>query len=87
MEYILPQIKAAIPVIWDRFVRFNNQYTVFGWINRTDGQRDFLIIWFNEGDKLSDIAFATSSAKYSKAVADLFGSEHGDCTKVPTRLQ
>lgn len=79
---ILKQISEVIPVTWDRYAPSEKQFIVFGWIARSDLQRDFLIIWFNEGDELDKVGFATSSAKYSAKVSELFNSEHTDCIKV-----
>lgn len=87
MEEILKQFKAKFPIVWDRFVKYENSFTVFGWITRTDGDRDFVSIWFNEGQGLTDCGFMTSSAKYSKDIAEFVGSEHIDCTAIPDHLK
>lgn len=87
MNQVLLPLKEKFPITWDRFVKHSNHICAFGWIERTDGQRDFAIVWFDEGSELKDISFATSSAKYSKQLAELLGSEHVDCEKVPEGLR
>ncbi len=60
---------AVIPVTWDRFTEQTDGYYIYGWIQRTDKQRDFVLLefWTNE-DGLLQGTFVTSSAKYSAAI-------------------
>ncbi|CCH01926.1 hypothetical protein FAES_3920 [Fibrella aestuarina BUZ 2] len=68
---------------WDRYVDDGEGgYEFFGWLPRTDGQRDFLLIMVYPGVGLS---FTTSSAKYSKRIAQALGLDdtpHNPCTPI-----
>jgi len=80
---LLQHIKTSIPVEWDRYTDGNGFYNIYGWISRSDGQRDFLLLQFQ--DDLKDINFVTSSAKYSKQICDLLYGEfniHVPCKKI-----
>ena len=78
-EEIKKVLKQFTEVKWDRFVFANNCTSVFGWIKRKDGQRDFLLIDFDEFDI---VGYATSSAKYSKIFAKRLDFKHINCKKI-----
>ncbi|HEA65079.1 MAG TPA: hypothetical protein ENI02_02945 [Candidatus Aminicenantes bacterium] len=65
-------------VNWDRYFGVGNDLTFFGWIDRKDGYKDFVVIDFIG----KEISFATSSKEYSKKIADLLNVEHSDCERV-----
>lgn len=77
-----------IPVEWDRYVNNGGQYFVYGWIKRSDGQRDFLVLDMEIKDMaLYCNTFVTSSAKYSREIMKhIFLSDvgHTDCQKIET---
>lgn len=86
MKEWLNNIADKIPVIWDRFIKTTKTtYKVYGWIYRSDGNRDFVLISVDFTDQDDpDIQCVTSSAKYSKELGIIiFGedSEHIDCIK------
>ena len=75
-------LKQFPEVKWDRFTIFVDEVEmvrVFGWIIRKDGQRDFLVIDFIDGEVDN---YCTSSAKYSKKFSERLGFDHIDCIKV-----
>ncbi len=79
MKEICESISNIVPVEWDRYTE-GKITNVYGWIKRSDGQRDFLLIQLMDGK----FGFVTSSAKYSKVLHEyLFGDlvEHNDCIK------
>ena len=83
-EYI-ERMKVAIPVEWDRFTETGGTHNIYGWIKRSDGPRDFLLlqIWIIEGDM--QIWFCTSSAKSSSVIFEYiygFTSGHNTCKKI-----
>lgn len=82
---ITTAIASAIPVVWDRFTATDDGfYVVYGWIARSDGQRDFVIFELLENQP-EDVFCTTSSAKYSKRIMEvLYGSsdDHNDCQKI-----
>ncbi|HEC66237.1 MAG TPA: hypothetical protein ENI23_13180, partial [bacterium] len=53
-------------VNWDRFIGAREEYTFYGWIDREDSYRDFLVLNFTDPKKPW---FCTSSNKYSKKIA------------------
>lgn len=88
VELTLTACCNALPfVTWDRLVfgdvGDNSYGQVFGWIPRSDGQRDFVLItsWSN----WDTVDFNTSSAKHSAEIDRiLFGhnENHGTCKLV-----
>jgi hypothetical protein len=66
-------------VKWDRFIEFYDEISFFGWIDREDSYKDFVLIRFYNS---IPNYFATSSAKYSKKIAKILGFIHTDCKKV-----
>lgn len=66
-------------VKWDRFTESDSHCTMFGWLDRTDGQRDFMVIVL-EGDTAW---YVTSSAKHSKEFSERSGDgDHKPCQLV-----
>jgi len=83
---LLDVIKKDIPVTWDRFTEYNGYYNVYGWLPRSDGQRDFLLLQalFTTG-VTPELEYVTSSAKYSAKIHEiLYGdtASHINCKKV-----
>lgn len=78
-------------VNWDRGTVDPDSFTLYGWIQRPDGKRDFaLIIFDTTGDP---VYCASSSAKYSAPLTawcvgpnDANPLEHTDCEKWPAVL-
>ena len=85
---IITKIQESIPVKWDRFtVNDDDYYVVYGWIARSDGDRDFLVVSMENYDSgnVFDVFYTTSSAKYSKQLCMiLYGEDegHSDCIKI-----
>jgi len=81
---MLEIISEKVPVEWDRYVEDDDAYSVYGWIQRSDGKRDFVLVSIKE-DLGTYVSFVTSSAKYSKTLTELIHgdtSEHIDCKRV-----
>jgi hypothetical protein len=87
---LLASMALVFPIQWDRFTHQEGYgYSVYGWIARPDGQRDFVLLEVVEleGD-LSGHSFVTSSAKYSEAISTFLGfQEHTPCRKVSELLE
>lgn len=89
---LIHKLKQAIPVEWDRFTVTNDKfYVVYGWIARSDGQRDFVMIqmWDTDNDDPEDVFYTTSSAKFSPEISRvLYGSanDHNPCRKIDELL-
>lgn len=66
-------------VTWDRWAGTLNRMIAFGWITRTDGKQDFVVVRIENGTVTSII---TSSAKYSPIFAHRFGFDHSPCQRV-----
>jgi len=82
----LKQLAENFPIEWDRFTQdeSNNFHCVYGWINRSDGQRDFILIEY-WSDCPDNVWYCTSSAKYSAEISKLMYGEttnHNQCQKV-----
>ncbi|MHA1892097.1 MAG: hypothetical protein ACTSYS_13975 [Promethearchaeota archaeon] len=87
-EKFLLKIEQETGCKWDRFTRDITEnsefFTIFGWIRRRDGKRDFVVIVFESSrDGYTPIFFTTSSARYSRKIHDLLGftSKHSPCRK------
>lgn len=80
----------ALPfVTWDRCVDTgedtdrNRSISVFGWIDRNDGRKDFILVEF--ASWTNKPGFATSSAFRSREIAEILyglGGEHFECERV-----
>lgn len=77
-EKIEETLKKFDFVNWDRYFTCNCGLSVFGWIEREDEYKDFVILDFIG----EEITFATSSKKYSEKIAGLLNQEHSDCQRV-----
>lgn len=83
-EYI-NLMAVAIPIEWDRFTEEGGDYNIYGWIQRSDGQRDFVLLMLDRKDDKIKGGFVTSSAKYSAAICQFMFNEEGDhepCKKI-----
>lgn len=70
-------------VEWDRKAGEGGDYNVFGWIQRDDGWKDFLVLVV-EDNQIVD--FCTSSAKYSEDFSKRLNFSHYECERVkPTK--
>lgn len=85
---ILEMLSRDIPIEWDRYTIGGKCYSVYGWIERTDKKRDFVLIEYWSDDHQT--SFTTSSAKYSKEIYLLLEGTtdgHNDCIKIIKPLQ
>ena len=73
-------------VTWDRYAGDYDNFVIYGWIDRDDQYKDFLVMEFEEGQATS---FTTSSAKYSKDFSERLGWQefHSDCKRVENIFQ
>lgn len=70
-------------VRWDRYIedKDDNLIEMYGWIDREDDYKDFVLLEFNLNKK--EVYFvATSSDKYSEQIAEILNSSHSDCIRV-----
>lgn len=83
---VLKKLRENIPVTWDRYTKTDDgYYVVYGWIPRSDSNRDFVMIGMNETDPPEDVFYTTSSAKYSVSICDILqgsSEDHNPCRKV-----
>ena len=78
------QLRRLPFVSWDRFAFEGETIAIFGWIARdTDAYKDFVLLEMHAGT--GDVErVTTSSAKYSKEIADIMlgeGNNHTDCIR------
>lgn len=83
LKQFLLDVAEKIPVIWDRYTNSGTHYYVYGWIERTDGKRDFVVLEMEQdSEALRAIDFVTSSAKYSREIMKILfitDAGHTDC--------
>ena len=77
-EEIIKTLEKFDFVNWDRYFGEDEKLTFFGWIDREDNKKDFLVLDFS----ISPLWFATSSKIYSKKISEVFGVSHLDCKRV-----
>jgi hypothetical protein len=87
LAFIEEKLKALPEVIWDRYAGKEGNWCVYGWIDRADAYKDFIVVEFafpDEGDPYW--WFATSSAKHSALYSEVLGlgKEHTDCRRAET---
>ena len=81
MKEILKQFEKVCPIEWDRFTKSKHETTCFGWIARSDGGKDFIVLNFsNDAVNAKDVWFCTSSAKYLERFAKATNQSHTQCT-------
>lgn len=89
---VLNKLSSQIPVEWDRWAKteqYPAHYSVYGWIKRKDGQRDFVCVEMWEYNRPCDAPFVTSSAKYSSKICEIITGEvtkHSPCRKISELL-
>ncbi len=77
-ETIIQTLKKFDFVMWDRYFGECESLTFYGWIERKDKYKDFLILDFG----VKPIWWATSSEKYSKKIAEMLNQDHSRCNRV-----
>lgn len=83
MKEILEQFSSICPdLTWDRYTESTREYSCYGWIKRKDDNKDFLVLNFMKLDKIHNVWFCTSSAKYSELFAELCKGKHSKCKKI-----
>jgi len=60
-------------VMWDRFIDKGDTYTVYGWIERKDAYKDFLVLHINPTKQVID--FVTSSPEHHKLIVQPLSTE------------
>lgn len=77
------QMNAFPEVAWDRFTERPNGLTVYGWIDRADAYKDFMVILIDLEGRSFHIRFLTSSARYSEEFSQRSGgTKHVACKSV-----
>jgi len=85
IKVFIENMSTKFPIEWDRFTENEGTYDIYGWIERKDGKRDFVLLtlWVDNNEVVGN--FVTSSAKYSKAIYEyMYGTSEGhcDCKKI-----
>jgi len=87
LKYILEYLYENTPVLWDRYtLNDDSHFCLFGWFPRSDGQRDFLVVYgYDNNMDMNSLYYTTSSAKHTKEIQRLiYGSDedHSDCIPI-----
>ena len=84
--YMKEDMKKLPFVKWDRFIELGNDLDVYGWIEREDEYKDFVLFKYKYVQEEDDweMSYSTSSDFYSKAIHDLLECEglHNNCKRV-----
>lgn len=88
--YLLALLENAVPVSWDRYTISDiGAYNIYGWLPRSDEQRDFLLLQIISDESGLNVGYVTSSAKYTQEIGSLLFGEnapHNTCIKIETLL-
>lgn len=79
---VVPGILSLFPEVkWDRMAGEYDKFAIYGWIDRPDGKKDFVILIF---DDLRVSCYLTSSSKLSPEIGRRLGfdSNHKPCVRV-----
>lgn len=88
---VVAELMNRLPfVTWDRCVEYEHgvnadDFSAFGWIQRDDGNYDYVELIWPSLDDPEVCGYSTSSAAYSEKIADiLFGGHEGhqSCERV-----
>lgn len=87
-EEILKLLEKFTFVMWDRFTEEDGFYVFYGWIERKDKYKDFLVITI-DGEFTW---FCTSSAKYSNLIDKILSfptvsKQHNKCIRVESKFE
>ncbi len=79
----IADILNALPfVLWDRCTVAGDETTIYGWIDRRDGRKDFVLVQFTG----PLVGFTTSSARWSRTIHEVIygprAGDHNDCRRV-----
>lgn len=79
-------------VEWDRFTHGEDYrgevYSVYGWIERDDSYKDFVVLRAWPNTEGNDVGYITSSAEYTEEIyrriygEEPEGDDHGECMRV-----
>lgn len=72
-------------VEWDRYYSFGRDLAFYGWIEREDQYKDFLVIVVDNEHK-QVTGYHCSSAKYSEKVGEQLNIGHSECQRVEDKL-
>lgn len=83
MEKLSKFLKKFKFVKWDRYVATElNSYYIYGWIEREDSYKDFIVIEWDEDSTMGGW-FITSSAKWDEEIKKIMGTNGGKaCQRV-----
>ena len=77
-------------VKWDRFVHYVDpwRFKVYGWIDREDSYKDFVLLTFTNNGENYIVGYVTSSKKYDKEISKILGAEEDHpCERVEDYLE
>lgn len=83
---IYAELGAHPEVLWDRFVVYDGSLTAYGWIPRSDGRADFLILEFEEETgRCTD--WLTSASPHPASVRERLENEQSaECQRIESRF-
>ncbi|MEK6878281.1 MAG: hypothetical protein AABY22_01665 [Nanoarchaeota archaeon] len=86
-NWITKSLNKLIYVEWDRYFEYKGGLVCFGWIDREkDNYKDFVTLEFNTESK-GLVMFTTSSALYSKDIAEILGFDYSECKRIENKFK
>lgn len=93
LSAIAERMNRLTQVSWDRCVMHDASAAAYGWIDRSDGRSDFVLLDFqwgtttglaSESVRWLAVGFSTSSAEFSASMFDQLelGDGHKDCERI-----
>lgn len=84
----IPDILTSLNFVeWDRYTRVGNDHSVtydfYGWIDRNDSYKDFVVLTLVFEKSEVTISYITSSVRYTRDIAKILNMQvHEDCRRV-----
>jgi hypothetical protein len=72
-------------VEWDRYYSYGSDLAFFGWIDREDQYKDFVVVVLDNQNRLIR-GYHTSSAEYTEKIAEILDIGHSECQRVEDML-
>lgn len=90
LEAVAEDLRRLDFVQWDRYAEADGELAIYGWIPRSDGRSDFVVLLAEPGG----VGYVTSSAKHSVAIGNILAGEpagsesstHGPCRRIEVAL-
>lgn len=88
LEWIVKEDLEKLDFVqWDRYTESGNNLNLYGWIDREDAYKDFVLVTYEALPETNEYRLSayTSSAKHSLAISEILfknTNSHADCKRI-----